>query len=492
MSVRKKSLSLAAALLVSACTVGPNFKRPTAPDVARYDATVPAAAAHGASPPQTIAYGEHLTSAWWELFKSADLDALVKDAVANSRTLESARARMTQAEEVVAAARGALSPQVDMTATVAREKVTAASFGLEPSAFPLPPNFNLYQLGPSARYLLDFFGAAHREVEQRAALAEFQRHQLDSTYLMLTGQVVGEAIRSAAIRSQIQAVDDILQVDAQNLDLLQRARKAGAIPDSDVIRAETQLASDQTLRPPLEQQLSMARHALAVLVGRAPGAWTPPDFDLAGLTLPSTLPVSLPSELVHDRPDILAAEAQLHAASAFVGVTTARLYPSITLTANISTSALEPRTLFDESGLAWGVAAGLTQPIFDGGIRKADRRAALAAFKASAADYQQTVLEAFRQVADLLTALDRDAALLAAQRHALDLAAESLRLQRYNYSRGGIGLLDMLDAQRQYEQARIGFARAEAQRFLDTTRLFVAMGGGLTEAAPTDGKAATH
>jgi NodT family efflux transporter outer membrane factor (OMF) lipoprotein len=222
----------------------------------------------------------------------------------------------------------------------------------------------------------------------------------------------------------------------------------------------------------------VAKHALAVLTGRAPGDWSPPDFDLATLTLPGELPVSLPSELVHQRPDIMAAEAALHAASAQIGVATAQLYPDITLSAGISASSLNGGNLFSPSGLVWSIAGGLAQPLFDGGTRQAERRAALADFKASAADYQQTVLVSFGQVADVLQALNHDADLLAAQQHALDLSSESTSLQRINYSDGGVGLINLLDAQRQYQQARLGYVRAQAQRYQDTIQLLVAMGGG--------------
>jgi NodT family efflux transporter outer membrane factor (OMF) lipoprotein len=222
----------------------------------------------------------------------------------------------------------------------------------------------------------------------------------------------------------------------------------------------------------------VAKHALAVLLGRAPGDWSPPNFDLAALALPKQLPVSMPSELVHQRPDIQAAEAQLHAASAQIGIATARLYPAITLSAGLSFTALDLGQMFNPAGLVWSIAAGLTQPIFDGGTRQADRRAALAAFKASAADYQQTVLQAFGQVADILQALTHDAHLLAAQQRALDLASEAVRLQRISYERGGTGILDLLDAERQRQQALLGYVRAEVQRYQDTIALLVAMGGG--------------
>jgi NodT family efflux transporter outer membrane factor (OMF) lipoprotein len=232
------------------------------------------------------------------------------------------------------------------------------------------------------------------------------------------------------------------------------------------------------MQPGLEQQLSLARHALAVLVGQAPGNWSPPDFDLAALTFPHRLPVSIPSELVHQRPDIHAAEAQLHAASAEIGITTAQLYPSITLSGGLSASSLNGGNLFNPAGVVWSVAAGLTQPVFDGGMREAERRAALAAFKASAADYQQTVLQAFGQVANILQALTHDANLLAAQEHALTMASEAVRLQRISYGNGGSGIIGLLDAQRLLQQAQLGYIRAEAQRYQDTVQLLVAMGGG--------------
>jgi NodT family efflux transporter outer membrane factor (OMF) lipoprotein len=259
---------------------------------------------------------------------------------------------------------------------------------------------------------------------------------------------------------------------------VRKQRLTGTVPDSDVIVAESQLATDETLKPGLEQQMSVTKHALAVLIGRAPGDWSPPDFDLVAFRLPHHLPVSIPSQLVHQRPDIQAAEAQLHAASAQIGIATAQLYPSITLSAGVSASSLNGSNLFSPAGLVWSIAAGLAQPIFDGGMREAERRAALAGFKESAADYQQTVLQAFGQVADILQALTHDTNLLAAQSQALSMASEAVRLQRISYGSGGSGIIGLLDAQRQYQQAKLGYVRAEAQRYQDTVQLLVAMGGG--------------
>jgi NodT family efflux transporter outer membrane factor (OMF) lipoprotein len=254
------------------------------------------------------------------------------------------------------------------------------------------------------------------------------------------------------------------------------------VPDSDVVVAESQLASDETQLPAVEQQLSVANHALAVLTGRAPGNWSPPAFDLAGLSLPRRLPVTVPSELVHQRPDIRAAEAQLHADCAQIGIATAQLYPSITLSAAATPTSLNGSNLFNPSGLVWSVAAGLAQPVFDGGMREAERRAALDAFKASAADYRQTVLRAFEQVANILQALAHDEKLLAAQNRALATASEAVRLQRINYTNGGTGIINLLDAQRQYQQAELGYIRAKVQHYQDTVQLLVAMGGGWWDA----------
>ena len=483
--------AIVAAMLAAATggctTVGPNFKAPTPPTTQRYvppaEATAPAAEDAGSTAPrQTVVLGEKVTGEWWPLFRSPALDGLVKQAIAGSPTLESAKARLTEARDEVAAVRGGLSPQIGFDANVEEEKESAAAFGLKPNVAPLPANFSLLQLGPSVSYDLDLFGGGRRRVERQSALADYQGDQLDAAYMILTADTVTQAIQVAAVRAQQKAVDDILDLDRQNLELVSKEREAGTVPDSDVVSAQSQLAADETLKPGLDQQLSVAKHALAVLTGRAPGDWSPPDFDMAALTLPGELPVSLPSELVHQRPDILAAEAQLHAASAQIGIATAQLYPDITLSAGISASSLNWATLFSPSGLVWSVAGGLVQPVFDGGMRQAERRAALAEFKASAADYQQTVLLSFGQVADVLQALTHDADLLAAQQRALDLASESARLQRINYSDGGVGLINLLDAQRQYQQARLGYVRAQAQRYQDTIQLLVAMGGGWWDA----------
>ncbi|HEY2595490.1 MAG TPA: TolC family protein, partial [Chloroflexota bacterium] len=264
-----------AAATAGCTTVGPNFKPPPAPTTTHYTSPGERTAPDpdDGSPSQTVALGEKVTADWWTLFRSPDLDGLVKQAIAGSPTLDSARARLVEAREGVIVARSALYPQIGFNASIAGEKQSAAMFGLQPNAFPLPSSYELFQFGPSASYTLDLFGGTRRRIEQQAALADYQGDELDAAYLALTGDSVTQAIQVASVRAQLKAVSDILDIDQQNLELVRTERKAGTVPDSDVVRAETQLATDKTLRPPLDQQLSIAKHALAVLTGRSPGDW---------------------------------------------------------------------------------------------------------------------------------------------------------------------------------------------------------------------------
>ena len=286
-----------------------------------------------------------------------------------------------------------------------------------------------------------------------------------------------QALRIASLRAQIDATEAILDQDRENLKLVRLAFDAGSVSRLDIVSAQSQLASDTTLLPPLRQQLGVAQHALAVVLGQPPADAAPPELKLANLKLPQDLPVSLPSELARRRPDILAAEAQLHAATAAVGVAIANLYPHITLTASAGQQATELNHLFDRDSLAWGLTSGLVAPLFDGGTLRAQQRASVDALHASAANYEQAVLVAFGQVADALQALDNGADQLQAQARAQAAASDNLELTRRSYNEGNVGILQVLDAQRLFQQARLGYVRAQAQRYMDTTQLFLALGG---------------
>lgn len=469
----RRALALALAALLSACAVGPNFVRPKAPELAGYTG-VDAEAPRSAGPKdatQRIRAVETVTPAWWRAFNSPPLDATVELALTGSPTLDGARATLAQASALTAAARGAYYPQADVKASLAHVQgpgLPGGGFG---------PAGNVLSVGPLVSFDTDLFGRNARSVEQQAALAEVQRYQLAAAYLSLTGNAVTQVLTVASIRAEIAAVDEIVAVDQRNLELVQIAFQAGRSAQLDVLSAQSQLASDQTLLPPLRQQLSTARNALAVLVGKAPSQWAAPDLDLGGIALPEELPLTLPSALVRQRPDILTAEAQLHAASAGIGVATAQLYPNVSLSAAWTQQSGAVGTLFDPASAAWNVGASLAAPLFHGGTLEAQRRAAVEAYNAELAVYRQTILQSFGQVADVLRALEHDAELIAADRRALDIAEASLKLTQDSFAAGQASFLQVLVAQRLFQEAQLGYVRARAQRYLDTAQLYVALGG---------------
>ncbi len=473
-------LCIALTAVLAGCTMGPNFTRPAPPKVQSYtSAPAPAAITPGnGEPEQHLAVGRAVSARWWTLFKSPRLNAVINLAVTGNPNLAAARATLAQARQAVLQVRGELYPQLDASAAVQRQQSAASRNPGSSAFFPTSRTTNLYSLGPSVSYAADVFGGIRRRVEQQQALADNQGYQLGAAYLTLTGNVVSQAIAIASVRQQMVAVQEIVADDRKNLRLVKLKYEAGKAAYLDVLTAQSQLANDLTLLPPLRNQLSGARHALSVLVGRLPGTWSAPKFNLADFTLPPHLPLSIPSKLVHQRPDILAAEAQLHASSAAIGIASAQMYPSITLSASAGLESLSGAALFSGSSEVWKMAAGLTAPIFHGGALRAQKQAAIDAFHASAATYRQTVLSAFGQVADVLRALAHDAELVRAEKHALDASLASTRLQRLSYSAGKSDLLQLLYAERSYQQARLGYTRAVAQRFQDTDQLFVAMGGG--------------
>jgi NodT family efflux transporter outer membrane factor (OMF) lipoprotein len=455
------------------CAVGPDFTRPTPPSAARYtDDTLRGESASADDKVQHIALGQEIAREWWTLFRSDAIDELVKQAVAHNRNLTAAAATLKQAQELALAQAGSLYPQVDLTAGAGRQqygKEFLGPIGIAP--------FTYFAVGPTVSYMLDYTGGVGRGVEQQYALAEVERHQLDAAYLAVTGQAVMQTLAIASAHSQIATIESILAQDHDNLKLVQTAYENGSVAREDVVSAQSQIANDMTLMPPLRQELAKARHALSVVLGRAPASGLPEEVDLSQITLPLEVPVSLPSELAHRRPDILAAEARLHAATSAVGVAQSNLYPKIQLSATLGQQSLKTDRLFDGTSTAWSLISGITAPLFDGGTLRAEKRAAIDAMHASAAAYEQTVLEAFAQVADLLEGLDHDAEQLEAQDQAQQAAQSSLDLARTSYKEGNVGVLQVLDAERSYQQARLGYVRAVAQRYLDTVQLFLALGG---------------
>jgi len=467
-------IAISLLVLASGCAVGPDFKRPAPPPVAGFTATeMPGTLTPGfGEAEQRFVGGDALSADWWELFRSAELSDVVRQAIAGNQTLATAEATLARAQDALAQARAAFYPQISAFGNAERQKTA-----LRGNTATQSPAFNLFSLGPTVSYSPDVFGGTRRQVEQEAALAENQRYQLGAAYLTLTGNVVSQALGIAGSRLEIATTEEILDDDQKNLDLVHAKFEGGKAAQTDVLTAEAQLMNDRALLPPLRQQLSVANDALSILLGRFPAEWSPPDFDLNRLELPGELPVSLSSDLVHQRPDILASEASLHAASAAIGVATAQMYPSITLSGSVGLETFMTSGMSAATSEMWNIASGITAPIFEGGALVAQKQGAVDAFRGSLATYQQTVLQAFGQVADTLQALVHDADLVAATRKALDVADSALALQRLSYQAGKSDVLLLIESQRLDQQARLSYAQAQTQRYQDTAQLFVAMGG---------------
>lgn len=465
-------VAVAVTAVLAGCAVGPDFKRPDPPHAQQYVAPKAATDASSADR-QELLLGESPANEWWHFFGSDALDQIVARALASNRRLTAEQWSLAQSQELVSAKSGGRWPEIEATAGSGRQKYGSQFLG----PLPKPPPFTYFSVGATVSYSLDFTGNLTRTIEQQRALAEYQQHQVEAAQLAVTGNAVNQALEVASLRAQIGTVEALLDRDRENLKLVQVAFDAGSVSRLDVVSAQSQLASDTTLLPPLRQQLAEARHALALTLGVAPADTSLPDLDLAQLTLPPQLPVSLPSELARRRPDILSAESQLHAATAAVGVATSNLYPRINLTGSTGQQSITSGQLFDSSSNVWSIASGLVAPIFDGGTLRAEKRAAVDAMRASAATYEHTVLTAFSQVADSLEALDNGAEQLSAQANAEAAARDTVAMTRQSYNEGNVGVLQVLDAERRYQQARLGYVRAQAQRYVDTAQLMLALGG---------------
>jgi len=463
---------LTASALAGCAAVGPNFTPPAGPSTPRY------AMAGDAAPGSGVAFGAPSAGPWWQAFGPQALDQVEIQALRDSPTLAQADAALDQARAALAVARGGLMPTLSANAGVQRERINLASFGFNAAALPgfsNNPEFSLYSVGLGVAYPLDIWGGQRRTVEGATARAEAQARRGDAAALALTGQVATAAVQIAGLKADIRAVEAMLADDRQTLDLTRKAEAAGGEAEGARVSAVTQLARDEALLPPLQQMLAAARHQLALLVGKAPADWSPPEFELADFKA-GAAPVALPSDLVHLRPDIQQAEADVHAATADVGVATAALYPSISLTASLTQSSLTPDKIFALPSTAYALGPQLTAPLFDGGRLRAQRERYRAAAREALATYQQTVLMAFTQVADRLQALAEDDASLAAQSRTEAAALANLKLARAAYQAGGIGSLPVVDAERQAGDARRAVVEAQTRRALDTVQLIIASG----------------
>ena len=468
-------LSLAMALLAG-CTVGPRYHAPAPPTVATYTPEPQPKETVGASgwagSPQHLSQSADIPAQWWTLFHSQGLDAMVREALDNSPTLAQATARLKEAQEESNARTGATKyPSVSANVSAEREQLDLAVYGIP---FPSPPPFNLLNGSVAVSYALDLFGANRRLVEGLNAQVAYETWQLQAARLMLAGNVVSAAIRQAQLRSQIDITRQMLGLHKKELNIAERRYEAGGVSEYDVRSQRTLVAQTRSELPSLEQQLDVIDHQLAVLMGKPPAEAHVASISLDGLNLPQELPLSLPSLLVRQRPDIRAAEALLHQASANVGVATANLYPQIVL----SGSGGGIGTSLTSGGDIWNFGASLAQPIFNGGALRAEKRKAVAAYQEAGSVYQQTVLQAFREVADSLQAMQHDAQTLQARTEAATQAEASYQIASQRFDAGGISQLALLDAQRQQLQTALDRTISVASRYSDSATLLQALGGG--------------
>ena len=466
----------AAAMLMAGCAVGPDFRTPDAPADARYTTgPQPSQMASQGYPTQTIEASD-VPAQWWTLFGSPKLDDTVRIALANSPTLTQARARLREAQENLNARTGATQfPQVDAKLSATRQQVDLTSVGI--TQFPSPGPFTLYNASVQVSYALDLFGGQRRELEGLRAAVDYQRYELEAARLSLAANVTTTAIREAGLRAQLADTVAIAEAQQRQLGIMQERLKAGGVARVDVQRQQAELAQTQALIPGLSQQVDAARHQLAVYTGQTPASAQLPEFRLEDLHLPESLPVSLPSELARRRPDIRAAEALLHQASADIGVATANLYPQITLTASGGTQEMRLRDMFSSMNV-WSLAAGVVQPIFHGGELRAQKRAKEAAYEQSLGAYQQAVLQGLQNVADSLRALDADAGTLQARADNARQTRDTLAIVSEQYRLGGVSQFTVIDAERQARQAALDLSQARAARLADSAALMQALGGG--------------
>jgi NodT family efflux transporter outer membrane factor (OMF) lipoprotein len=466
-------------LPIAGCAVGPDFKRPAAPDVGDYTAdplpTALTATNISGGDAQRFVKGSDISADWWTLFHSKPLNELIDYSLANNHDLKAAQAALSVARENVLAQRGVYYPSVAANFSASRQRQSGQiAPALNSNAF----LYDLFTPQVSVSYVPDVFGLNRRTVESLQAQEQDVRFQMLATYTTLTANVVVTAIEQASLRMQIDATRELIDINSNMVQVLRYQFDKGYANRLDLAAQESQLAQVAATLPPLLKQRAQLQDLLAVLAGRFPSQAPDEKFELSSLQLPQDLPVSLPSQLVEQRPDVLQAEANLHDASAKIGIATANRLPNFVLTANAGSSAAAMDQLFTSGTGFWGLGVAATAPLFQGGTLLHQERAAKAAYVQAAEQYRSTVLTAFQNVADTLTALDQDAEGLKVAAAAADAAKITLDLAQRQLQDGYAGYLALLNAEQTYQQARINLAQAQANRYADTAALFQALGGG--------------
>jgi NodT family efflux transporter outer membrane factor (OMF) lipoprotein len=470
----------ALAMLVTGCAVGPDFVKPTAPEVQEYTATPlsPTVSSPNLAggEAQRFTNGGSISADWWTLFHSKPLNELIEESLANNHDLKAAQAALLVAQENVLSQRGAYYPSVTGGLSAARHQDPSESLAPVPSTN--VSLYNLFTAQVSVSYVADVFGLNRRTVESLDAQQRAARYQMIATYNTLTANVVVTAIQAGAVQMQIDATRELIDINSHIVQIVQYQFDKGYASGIDLAAQKSQLAQVSATLPPLIKQSAQLRDLLAVLAGRYPSHAPSGKFELTSLQLPEELPVSLPSDLVAQRPDVLQAEENMHAASAEIGVATANRLPNIQLTADVGSTALAIEQVFQSGTGFWGLGAALTAPLFAGGTLRHHERAAEDAYVQASEQYRSTVLTAFENVADTLTALEEDAEALKAAAIADDAAKTTLELVTRQSQEGYVGYLALLSAEQSYRQAHVNLVQAQANRFVDTAALFQALGGG--------------
>ena len=462
---------------MSGCPVGPNFVPPRAPAGNAYThQATPSRTARADGQAQHFEPNAPVVGDWWKLFRSPSVDARIDAAVSNNPTLQAAQSSLRASEDALRAGYGVFFPQVDVAAAATRER-----FGLA-GVSTAKRTFSLYTLSGSVVYTLDVFGGERRAIESEQAQVEAQRYLTVTAYLTLVGNVVNATIAEAAYTAEVNATRRLIAEERDQAQITTAQARAGLVSYTGVLALEAQLAATEATLPVLRQKLTQTENLLATLLGKEPVNWASPRVELSTLSLPGELPLTLPSELVRQRPDILAAEADLHRASADIGVATAALFPSFTLSGSYGWNSTSLTDLIVPESRLWALGAGLAAPVFHGGTLWFQRRAAIDTYRQALSIYRQTVLNGLAQVADVLRGLQHDAQQVAAQSRQFHAAQEGLRLTEGNYHAGLVDYLQVLIANGQYEQATISYIGGRAQRLQDTVALFVALGGGWWDA----------
>ena len=459
------------------CLVGPDFTPPDAPAVSGYTSgplrgTASVAGPAGAA--QVFLQGRDVKGDWWRMFGSKQINAFVEEAVNNHPDIAAAQYALRSAREQVLAETGALLPSLSGTNSVTRERVSEAEFGAAGPA----STYTLYAPALNVSYSPDIFGGTRRQIESLQAQAGYQQFQLEATYLTLCANVVNAAINDASIKAQIEATEDIIKIETDQLTRVQHQFDVGAISRSDVLSQQSTLAQTQATLPPLRKQRAQQRDQLMAYLGRLPSQDRGEAVNLDQLRLPRDLPVSLPSSLVRQRPDIRAAEATVHQASATIGVAISNMLPEVSLTASAGSDALSLNKLFSAQNNVYSLAGSVTQKIFDGGNLYHTKEADVATYRQDVEKYRSTVLSAFQNVADSLRAIQSDAETLKAQVAAEKVSRDSLDLSQNQYKVGSVTYPTVLNAEQNYQNARISRVKAQATRFSDTTALYQSLGGG--------------